>query len=35
MISKVRKIIIMCLGDKALKKVAKEKIVALIWIKLE
>jgi len=35
MINKVKSVIILCFGDKALSKVVKEKIVVSMWIKLE
>ena len=35
MIDKAKSAIILCLGDKALREVAKEKIAAGIWAKLE
>ena len=35
MINKARSVIILCLGDKALREVAKEKTAAGIWAKLE
>jgi len=35
MINKVRSLIIMCIGDKALREVARENTIALIWVKLK
>ena len=35
MIDKARSAIILCLGDKALREVAKEKTAAAMWLKLE
>ena len=35
MIDKAKSAIILCLGDKALREVAKEKTAAGIWAKLE
>jgi len=33
--NKARSATILCLGDKGLREVAKEKIVLLMWVKLE
>ena len=35
MIDRARSAIILCLGDKALREVAREKIAASMWLKLE
>lgn len=35
MVNKARSVIILCLGDKALKEVAREKTAAAMWVKLE
>ena len=35
MIDKARSAIILCLGDKALREVAREKTTASMWLKLE
>nr|KYP48062.1 Retrovirus-related Pol polyprotein from transposon TNT 1-94 [Cajanus cajan] len=35
MIKKARSAIILCLGDKALREVAKEKTTVAMWLKLE
>ena len=35
MIAKARSAIILCLGDKALREVAREKTAASMWLKLE
>jgi len=35
MINKFSTTIILCLGDKALREIFKEKIIVLIWMKLE
>ena len=35
MINKAKSVILMCLGDKALREVTKENSVAPMWVKLE
>nr|KYP35365.1 Retrovirus-related Pol polyprotein from transposon TNT 1-94 [Cajanus cajan] len=35
MIDKARNVIILCLGDKSLREVAREKTIVAIWVKLE